>query len=212
MSDPFIGEIKLFGGNFAPKDWAFCQGQLLSISQYSTLYAVIGTIYGGNGVSDFALPDLRGRTPVGVGIRPGGQHYWYQPGLMHGNETAMLGVNNLPPHEHAIPALTVSGGGSGGTTADLKVYQGDADTDDPSAANSIASKAGSGLNAVDSLSTQNPTTVISGAVTGITSGMGGQTIPGSTGLTGSQQAFDICQPSIAMNYIIALDGVFPSRN
>lgn len=212
MSDPFIGEIKLFGGDFVPRDWAFCHGQIMQINDNQALFAIIGTIYGGDGRTTFALPDLRGRAPVGVGQRIGGPNWWFNPGMTRGNETAILGVGNLPPHEHTVPALTVTGGGAGSSTADLKVYQGDADSSDPGTADSIASKAGSGLQAVDSLSTQNPTTTIAGAVTGIASGGGGQTIPSATGMTGGQLDFDICQPSISMHYIIALQGVFPSRN
>ena len=71
MADPYLGEIRMFGGNFAPVGWAFCNGQLLSIAEYEALFSLVGTTYGGDGISTFALPDLRGRTVVGAGQGPG---------------------------------------------------------------------------------------------------------------------------------------------
>ena len=71
MAEPFLGEVIMFGGNFAPRNWAFCEGQLLLISQYSALFSILGTTYGGDGQTTFGLPDLRGRVPVGAGQGPG---------------------------------------------------------------------------------------------------------------------------------------------
>ena len=75
MSDPFIGQISMFAGNFAPRGWAFCNGQLLSISQHTALFSILGTIYGGDGVTTFALPNLQGRVPVHQGQSPGTRQY-----------------------------------------------------------------------------------------------------------------------------------------
>lgn len=95
-----IGEIKFFGGNFAPRDWAFCDGQLLAISQNTALFSVLGTTYGGDGRSTFALPDMRGRSPVHAGRGPG-----LNPvalGQRGGRENITLALNELPQHAHSI--------------------------------------------------------------------------------------------------------------
>src|SRR4051794_30340022 len=100
MATPFIGQISLFGGNFAPRGWAFCNGQLLAVSQNTALFSILGTTYGGNGQTTFALPDLRGRVPVHFGQGPGLSPY--QLGEVGGTETTTLNVNQLPPHTHAV--------------------------------------------------------------------------------------------------------------
>jgi microcystin-dependent protein len=106
---PYIGEIRMFGGNYAPLGWAFCSGQLLSIAEYETLFILIGTIYGGDGQSNFALPDLRGRAPVCPGNGPGLPVYVL--GDKGGTESTTLTSNNIP-HGHTITgtaAIYVSG-------------------------------------------------------------------------------------------------------
>jgi microcystin-dependent protein len=97
MSSPFVGEIRMFAGNFAPVGWAFCDGSLLSISQNPTLFQLIGTTYGGDGQTTFALPDLRSRVPVHVG--PG-----FALGQTGGEETVTLTVSQLPAHSHVPQA------------------------------------------------------------------------------------------------------------
>ncbi len=107
MGQPFIGEIRMFGGNFAPAGWMFCEGQLLPISEYETLFNLIGTTYGGDGQSTFALPDLQGRLPIHAGTNPqGGTHTLAETG---GNEQVTITVQQLPGHTHA--PLCVSGAG-----------------------------------------------------------------------------------------------------
>lgn len=104
MSQPFVGEIKMFGGNFAPQGWMFCQGQLLAISQHSALFSILGTTYGGDGRTTFALPDLRGRAPIQQGNGPG-----LTPialGQRSGNETNTLTVNQIPAHNHSMSVLS----------------------------------------------------------------------------------------------------------
>jgi len=103
MSQPYVGEIRMFGGNFAPVGWMFCEGQLLAISENPTLFQLIGTTYGGDGVSTFALPDLRGRIPVHVGSG-------FSLGQNAGEEQVTLTVPQIPAHSH--PALCVSSGGN----------------------------------------------------------------------------------------------------
>src|SRR5690349_21241669 len=118
MANPFLGEIRMFGGTFAPRGWAFCNGQLLAISQNDALFALLGTIYGGDGVTTFALPDLRGRIPLhngqGSGLSP------YTQGQVAGTESVTLTSNNVPQHSHLVaigsattnaPAGNTFGGG-----------------------------------------------------------------------------------------------------
>lgn len=102
MADPFIGEVRLFGGNFAPVGWAFCNGQLLSISENDALFALIGTTYGGDGVNTFALPNLQGRLPLHQGTLSGGGTYVL--GQSGGSETVTLTAGQIGPHTHAANA------------------------------------------------------------------------------------------------------------
>ena len=98
MGNPYVGEIRMFGGNFAPVDWALCDGSLLNIADYDTLFVLIGTTYGGDGQSTFALPDLRGRLPIHAGNGPGLSARIQ--GEQLGNETAALGITQIPNHGH----------------------------------------------------------------------------------------------------------------
>jgi microcystin-dependent protein len=110
MADPYVGEIRMFAGTFNPSGWQFCSGQLLSISQNATLFNLIGTTYGGDGQNTFALPDLRGRTPIHTGTG-GGQSY--AQGQQGGVENVTLTTQQLPTHSHPF---TVQGGGGGSLT------------------------------------------------------------------------------------------------
>ncbi|MDF7801039.1 tail fiber protein [Pontiellaceae bacterium B1224] len=102
MAEPFIGEIRMFGGNFAPRNWAFCNGQLLSIASHDALFSLLGTTYGGDGRTTFGLPDLRGRVPLHVGSGPGlTPRPW---GQKSGSEQVALSANELPAHTHTLPA------------------------------------------------------------------------------------------------------------
>ena len=118
MGTPFVGEIRMFGGNFAPLNWAFCNGQLLPIAQYDVLFALIGTTYGGDGVTTFALPDLQGRIPIHIGSG-------FVQGQRSGEENHTLLISEIPSHTHTVGAKTqaatnaVAGGvyGGGGLAA-----------------------------------------------------------------------------------------------
>ncbi len=110
MATPFLGEVRMFGFNFPPKGWALCNGQVLSINQNQALFALLGTFYGGNGYSTFALPDLRSRTPIHYGRG-------FELGAMGGEEYHTLTLGELPAHGHAI--------GANATSADKTVPQGD---------------------------------------------------------------------------------------
>lgn len=105
--EPLLGSIMLFAGTFAPRGWAFCNGQLLPINQNQALFSIIGTVYGGDGRTTFALPDLRGRAPIGAGQGAGLSNY--PVGVSTGNETTTLTVNNLPSHAHALKGSSSPG-------------------------------------------------------------------------------------------------------
>ena len=109
MSDPFLAEIRIFPFNFAPKGWAFCNGQLLSISQNTALFSLLGTTYGGNGQSTFALPDIQGRVVMSPGQGPGLSSY--DLGEAGGSDTETLTANELPAHTHSWNAYNSDGGG-----------------------------------------------------------------------------------------------------
>jgi microcystin-dependent protein len=104
MSQPFVGEIRMFGGNFAPAGWQFCNGQLLAISEFSTLFNLIGTTYGGDGTTTFQLPDLQGRLPVHMGTGLGLSTYVI--GQRGGTETVLLTSATMPSHQHNVVATT----------------------------------------------------------------------------------------------------------
>ncbi|MCL9999651.1 MAG: tail fiber protein [Erythrobacter sp.] len=107
MSNAFIGEIRLFGGTFAPRGWAFCDGRLLAIANYDTLFALIGTTYGGDGVNTFAVPDLRSRVPLSQG--QGGGLSDYAMGQTGGTEQVLLDASQIPAHQHGLNATAATG-------------------------------------------------------------------------------------------------------
>lgn len=174
-SDPFLGEITLFAGNFAPKNWAFCWGQTLAISQNQALFSLLGTTYGGNGQTTFALPDLRGRVPLGMGQGLGLSNF--VQGEMGGRESVTLTSNQLPSHSHST-VMSVSSS-PGNSAAPNGKY--------------LAAS-----NRRDDQFTDQPT---DGNLAGLTSGP-----------AGGNQPHENMQPYLALNFIIALQGLFPSRN
>nr|WP_319547837.1 tail fiber protein [Desulfogranum marinum] len=171
-SEPFLAEIKMFGGNFAPRGYAFCDGQLLPISQNSALFSILGTTYGGDGRTTFALPDLRGRTAVHPGRGPGLTER--RLGSRWGAEQVTLTVAQLPSHNHGLRAYSQTG-----------------DTTTPSA-NTVLAR--DGRDRAYSTATPDVTMTV------------------GTSNTGNGQAVEISQPSIGINHIIALQGLFPSRS
>ncbi len=203
MSDPYLGEIRMVGFNFAPNGWALCQGQVLGISQNSALFSLLGTYYGGNGVTTFQLPNLQGRTPVGVGQGLGLSNI--NIGEMAGTESATLTTQNMPQHTHVA---TVTGGGG---TASISIP---ASTSTAAGTQSGSPSATSVLGPVsisnrqgELYSTATPDVTLkpfNATVTG-----GAPTIENS--MAGNNVPFSLRNPYIGINFVIALQGVFPSR-
>ncbi len=190
--NPFLGQMVMFAGNFAPRDWALCNGQLLPISQYQALFSILGTTYGGDGRTTFALPDLRGRASIQQGRGPGLTDI--KLGQRGGSETKTLTILELPNHFHNAGTLKGSIGAN----------EEDGDSNDPAGRTFAPIEAGSSnqvtINAYNSEApdrTMAPNSV---------------SITGNVAPTGNQQPFNIRNPFLGVNYIIALYGTFPSRN
>ena len=127
MAQPYVGEIRMFAGSFAPAGWAFCSGQLMPISENETLFQLIGTTYGGDGQETFALPDLQSRTPIHIGAGADGINY--QLGESGGVEQVTLTVSQIPNHTHPFLATTANGTGTnpggnviGGSVSSVQPY------------------------------------------------------------------------------------------
>lgn len=192
-SEPFLGQIQMVGFNFAPRGWAFCDGQLLSIAQNSALFALLGTIYGGDGRTTFALPDLRGRVAVHPGHGPGLSSY--RLGDKGGAESVTLTANQMPSHTHAA-TTTVSS-----ISATLHGTNGAGDSATPEA-NSIASKSRTNIyssNAPDVDLHADSISVEATVETSLTN-------------TGGSQGHENRMPFLGINHVIALQGLFPSRS
>lgn len=204
MSDPFLGEIRTVGFNFAPIGWALCSGALVSIAQNNALFALLGVTFGGNGQSTFGLPDLQGRSPVGagngIGLSP------IVPGQKNGTESATLTIGNLPSHTHTAQ---VTGG--------------------VSVSGSVSIPACSAPTAGTIAATPGPTTVLGPISAGGRPGelytttaanttlapmnvqLTGPTPAIANSLTGNNQPVGLRNPYLGLTFIIALQGVFPSR-
>jgi microcystin-dependent protein len=188
MSEPFIGEIRMVGFSFAPRGWAFCEGQLLPISQNTALFSLLGTQYGGDGRTTFALPDLRGRSAVGQGHGPGLSNI--SIGEKAGAETATLTQAQMPSHSHTAEASIAIPANS--TTADTTGAPGTNTVLGPA---SNSGRPGS-IYATDVANTtlkpfNNPVNVQP---------------------AGGNLPIETRNPFIGINFVIALEGIFPSRN
>lgn len=180
MSDYYVGEIRLFAGLREPANWAFCDGRTLAISGLEVLFSLIGTTYGGNGQTTFALPDLRGRVPVGQvpkGQAPGPGLTPWQMGQTFGSPTVTLAADQIPPHNHPLQGSSTSATsadpkGNVLATTPSKIY--DTPSDEPEKVAAFSSKA--------------------------------------VGSEGGDQSHENMMPYLALNYIIALNGLYPSRS
>jgi microcystin-dependent protein len=169
VAQPFIGDIRMFGGNFAPASYAMCNGQLLAIVQNEALFALLGTTYGGDGVSTFQLPDLRGRVPIHSGNV-------FVQGEVGGSEAVTVLTNQLPAHNHTA-ACTNGNANQAGPSGNIWATE-------PNGVTAFYTEAV-------------PDKVMNGNL---------------VGLTGGTQPHSNMQPFLVINFIIALFGVFPSRN
>jgi len=169
--DPFIGQIIMFGGDFAPRGWALCDGRLIAISQNQALFSILGTTYGGDGRTTFGLPDLRGRVAIHPGTGPG--LGTYNLGQKGGTEKVSLNPSELPAHSHAFQVSA----GVGTTHGTSNRFLASSATD-----NIFADQSDATLNA------------------------------GAIGNTGNGVGHNNIQPYITVNFIIALQGIFPSRS
>ena len=222
--EPFIGQIMIWPANFAPKGWAFCYGQILKISEYSSLFAILGTTYGGDGTTNFALPDFRSRTSVGAGNGTG--LFYYRIGERAGREASRLPLEEMPRHTHVLSGRvgarvggTITGklngtlhpefpmgSGQGTQSASANGYLADASTvAGATPVNMYTPAAGTDKKLTgndmtldqDVTVTQDLTVAMEPHMTMSEEG-GGNLIP-------------LVQPFTAMNYVIALEGLFPSR-
>jgi microcystin-dependent protein len=245
--EPFIGQIILFGGNFAPKGWAHCNGQLLSISHHQALFSLLGTTYGGNGTTNFALPDLRGRAPIGMGHGPGLSPV--QQGHHGGQEKVQLSVSNLPAHNHNInfansssakadinttakATINASATGTlppvpvtGQVTMPVSTNGRNNSTTDPSKG-VLAPTANGNVYAASSNANYGEKGVLVDAVATIpslnlpVSGSADVSIltkapivgTAVTDISGGNVPVNNMQPYLGMNYCIALEGIYPSRD
>lgn len=178
----FIGQIILFAGNFDIRGYASCNGQLLNIATNTALFSILGTTYGGNGQTTFALPDLRGRAPIGQGQGPGLSNRTL--GESSGTETTTLTTNNMPAHTHTL-----------NLSAQVNVSDLNASSDEPT--NSFLTTTGNNFYASAGKAGQN---------------LGGVSASGTAQPAGGGQPFNNMQPYLVLNYQIALEGIYPSRN
>jgi microcystin-dependent protein len=178
MSEPFLGMIAIFGFNFSPRGWAFCNGQILPIAQNTALFSLLGTTYGGNGQTTFALPDLRGRHAIHFGQGPGLSSY--DLGQVGGVENETLTINSMPAHQHTVSPRQASNGAAG----------------------DVANPDGAYPAKLDNMY----------AATTDGSFLGAAAAPTNTSIAGGSQPFSVLNPYLTLNYCIALEGIFPSRN
>lgn len=188
-ADPLLGSISMFAGNFAPRGWALCNGQLLPISQNTALFSILGTTYGGDGRTTFALPDLRGRVPVSSGRGPGLSER--SLGSRSGQEYHTLNILEMPTHNHiAQGAVKVSSANSTKATAT-----------ENSSISTPGLPGGRGFDATMGFNDATPDISLNAASNNV-----------SILNNGSNQPHNNMQPYLTINYVIALQGVFPSRN
>lgn len=192
-----LAEIRMFAGNFAPRNWAYCQGQLLAISSNQALFSLLGTTYGGDGRTTFGLPDLRGRVAVGTGRGTGLSDV--KLGAKGGFEHTTLTEAQIPAHTHAAALSNVTG------SAVLNANSGNGS--ETSATGNYVASTPDGRNSQTTFATSADTVMASDAVelTSLSATV-------NVGITGGSQSIDLRQPQLGMNYIICMVGTFPSRS
>ncbi len=211
MSDPFIGQIMMFGGNFTIRNWGQCSGGLIAISSNNALFSILGTMYGGDGRTTFALPDFRGRVPMSKGRHPGSLYDWRQ-GQAAGTETHTLNLLELAAHSHTVTLTGTTAGETITPTATLFTEKGAASVNTPTG-NLLANDSNGNIyKAPDGTKTNNAMSSEAIVVDDIVVSPQAVTSSGSTNITGNSQSFNIIQPTLAVNFLIAMFGIYPSRN
>lgn len=197
MADPFIGQIMMVGFNFAPRNWALCDGQLLPISSNTALFSLLGTAYGGDGRTTFALPDLRSRFPMHQGLGPGLSNR--RLGQKGGQEAVTLTQLDMPAHSHnASLNLNVS------VTSSLKASAG-------LGGGAVTDPAGNSLSNAEAIYKEStPGQAMNAESVESTVSDAGSSV--SVGTAGGSQAHDNMPPYQVVNFVISLAGIFPSRN
>jgi len=209
--DPFVGEIRMVGFNYAPNGWALCNGQLLPISQNQALFALLGTTYGGNGTTNFQLPNLQSRLPMhagqglGLSLRTLGE--------AGGVENTSILINNLPAHTHTATFTPSGGGGTPAVNVTVNGSNADGTTNTPGG-NYLAGAAQGASQRQGALYVANPSQGSLGAIAGVSATISGVSTGGTVAnaLTGSNIPLATESPYLVVNFIIALQGVFPPRS
>jgi microcystin-dependent protein len=204
--DEYLGIIKMFAGNFAPRGWAFCDGSILPISQNSALFSLLGTMYGGNGQTTFGLPDLRGRVALGVGTGPGLSNY--TQGQMAGVENTVLNINQMPMHNHTVQQVSVQG--------QAKIRISDAEGDAAGGKNRGIAQGAAVLpntnNVRPQLYQNSPAYTENNTLDLNTVDTSELVVPAaSTTNAGGSLPLSIVQPFLVINFIICVEGIYPSR-
>lgn len=222
MDQPYIGAIFIWAGNFAPQGYMYCAGQTLQIQQYNALYAILGTTYGGDGRATFMLPNLCGRMPIGIS-QAGSTDPNPNPQILAargGSISTNLTVNNLPAHNHPATFTPTGSGTPLNVTANLSVSTAAATAATPTLTNGSTAylanaAAGTSTNALKGLyATAAPVVGSIATIPANTTASGGGITGGSVaiGNTGGSVPVNTISPFIGLNFIIAINGLFPPRN
>ncbi|MCF2873311.1 MULTISPECIES: phage tail protein [unclassified Tenacibaculum] len=208
QQEGFLGEVKMFAGNFAPRGWAICNGQLMAISSNTALFSILGTTYGGDGRTTFALPDFRGRVAISPGRHPGSLYDW-RLGQRTGAETTVLTLLNLPAHTHAAAVTGLAATASASISIPASTETGN--TSEPG--NNVILSLGEvnkNQNELNMYSTETADASLKPFNVPVNVSLSGGTVTVSP--TGNNAPFNNIQPVQVINYIICTQGVFPSRN
>ena len=202
----YIGEVRAFASTWAPRNWVFCQGQLLSISQNEALYSIVGTTYGGDGRTTFALPDLRGRTIIGAGQGNGLTNR--KLGASIGNEEEYLTMTEMPAHDHI--AIVSSASGAGTVSGDVKIPVNTTGGDDDIATNNFISADANGEKRF--ANSPSSGTYLGALASDLAVDLSSIDVTVNVINTGNGLPFDKMKPATVSNYIICIVGIYPSRS
>lgn len=204
MAEPFIGEVGLYGFNFVPEKWAQCEGQTIQIDSNQALFSLLGSAYGGDGRTTFAIPDMRGKVAISQGRHPGSQYEW-QMGNTGGNETHTLSEQELPVHAH-LASFT----GTGNSDVEWVISTDAATKDGADTDGDYLARNDGGRNPGVFRYRQDPGSTV--PLGGVSGGVGVSKGTVAVQDTGNAKRFNIIQTAQILNYCMALQGLFPSRS